>query len=110
MVDWGLLQALLQSGRWSSNGALQLLAGGHDALLPASYQSCDRLLCQVSGKQQVLLLPPHLAFRGLYPYPVHHAYDRYSAVDWEEPELEHWPAAAQVRVPGSKLLGVEPQH
>lgn len=45
----------------------------------------------------MLLLPPELAFRGCYPYPVAHPYDTYSCVDWEEPELQHWPAAAQVR-------------
>jgi hypothetical protein len=95
-LDWPLLAALLQSGQWTSAGSLHLLAGGSDALMPARYETQDRLLCQVTGRQRVLLLPPEQAFSGVYPYPVHHPYDRYSAVDWEEPELDHWPAAAQV--------------
>jgi hypothetical protein len=55
------------------------------------------LLCQVSGRQLLLLVPPEQGFQGCYPFPVAHPYDRYSCVDWEEPELQHWPAAAQVR-------------
>jgi hypothetical protein len=57
--------------------------------------SCH-LLCQVSGRQRLLLVPPEQGFPGCYPFPVAHPYDRYSCVDWEEPELQHWPAAAQV--------------
>jgi hypothetical protein len=52
---------------------------------------------QVSGRQQLLLVAPEQAFSGCYPFPAAHPYDRYSCVDWEEPELQHWPAAAQVR-------------
>lgn len=100
LLDWALLEQLLQLGTWASSGSLQLLAGGADALLPACYETHDRLLCQVSGRQRLLLLPPQCAFKGLYPFPVHHPYDRYSAVDWEDPELEHWPAAQQVRTVG----------
>jgi hypothetical protein len=57
---------------------------------------CCCLLCQVSGRQRLLLVPPEQGFKGCYPFPVAHPYDRYSCVDWEEPELQHWPAAAQV--------------
>lgn len=96
VLDWPLLQQLLHAGLWAPTGSLHLVAGGNDALLPARYETHDRLLTQVSGRQRVLLLPPGQAFRGLYPYPVHSPYDQYSAVDWEEPELEHWPAAEQV--------------
>lgn len=96
ILDWPLLQQLLQAGHWTGAGSMQLLAGGNDALLPARYDTSDRLVVQVAGRQRVMLLPPGQAFRGVYPYPVHHPYDGYSAVDWEEPELDHWPAAAQV--------------
>lgn len=96
ILDWALLQQVLQAGHWAPAGSLHLLAGGSDALLPARYETRDRLLCQVSGRQRLLLLAPDQAFSGVYPYPVHHPYDRYSVVDWEDPELEHWPAAAQV--------------
>jgi hypothetical protein len=96
ILDWPLLQQVLQAGHWTGAGSIQLQAGGNDALLPARYHTADRLLVQVSGRQRVMLLPPGQAFRGVYPYPVHHSYDGYSAVDWEDPELDHWPAAAQV--------------
>jgi hypothetical protein len=55
------------------------------------------VLRQVSGRQRLLLVPPEQGFLGCYPFPVAHPYDRYSCVDWEEPELQHWPAAGQVR-------------
>lgn len=97
-IDWAQLQQLLSDGQYSSTGQLHLLAGGRDALLPARYETSDRLICQVAGRQKLLLLAPGLAFKGLYPYPVAHPYDGYSCVDWEEPELGHWPAAAQVRI------------
>lgn len=95
-MDWSLLMQLLQDGGWAANGSVSIQAGGSDALLPARYETHDRLLCQVSGRQRLLLLPPDQAWHGLYPYPVAHAYDRSSMVDWEEPELEHYPQAAQV--------------
>lgn len=53
LLDWALLQQLLQSGNWASTGSLQLLAGGSDALLPARYETHDRLLNQVAGRMQV---------------------------------------------------------
>lgn len=59
---------------------------------------------QVSGRQRLLLLPPELAFAGLYPFPVAHPYDKCSAVDWEEPETDAWPAAAQVRARARKCV------
>lgn len=31
------------------------------------------------------------AFRGLYPYPVHHPYDQYSMVDFDRPDTAAWP-------------------
>ena len=31
------------------------------------------------------------AFRGLYPYPVHHPYDQYSMVDFDRPDAAAWP-------------------
>ncbi|KAF6255410.1 hypothetical protein COO60DRAFT_1661632 [Scenedesmus sp. NREL 46B-D3] len=97
LINWPLLQQLLQDGQYQAQGGLQLLAGGRDALLPAKYETHDRLLCQVSGRQQLLLVPPEQGFQGCYAFPVAHPYDRYSCVDWEEPELLHWPARQLVQ-------------
>lgn len=40
------------------------------------------------------------AFRGVVPYPVSHPYDGYSCLDFEDPEVEYWPQATQVRMQG----------
>lgn len=37
------------------------------------------------------------AFQGVYPYPVHHPYDRYSMVDLEAVDAEEWPDFGSVR-------------
>jgi hypothetical protein len=37
------------------------------------------------------------AFRGIYPYPVHHPYDRYSMVDLDAVNAEEWPEFGGVR-------------
>jgi hypothetical protein len=37
------------------------------------------------------------AFRGVYPYPVHHPYDRYSMVDLDAVNAEEWPDFGGVR-------------
>jgi hypothetical protein len=55
------------------------------------------------------------AFRGATPFPVAHPYDGYSCLDFEDPEVEHWPRAKEVRVtspprlPGVFLIA-EGQH
>ena len=37
------------------------------------------------------------AFQGVYPYPVHHPYDRYSMVDLDAVDAEEWPEFGSVR-------------
>jgi hypothetical protein len=50
LVNWPLLHQLLHDGQYHAQGSLQLLAGGRDALLPAKYETHDRLVCQVSRR------------------------------------------------------------
>ena len=52
---------------------------------------------QVAGRRRVLLLPPTLAFTGMYPFPVAHPYDRYAMPDLERPNAAAWPALAGAR-------------
>ena len=52
---------------------------------------------QVTGRQKVLLISPDQAFDGMYPYPVHHLYDRFSMVNFEKPRLDIWPRFSNVR-------------
>ena len=54
-------------------------------------------LHQVRGRRRVLLIGPEHAFRGLYPFPLHHPYDRYAMVDFEADDTEQWPLFAGVR-------------
>jgi len=51
----------------------------------------------VAGRRRVLLLPPTLAYTGMYPYPVAHPYDRYAMPDLERPNAAAWPALAGAR-------------
>lgn len=39
----------------------------------------------------MLLISPEYAFKGMYPFPVHHPYDGYSMVSLEEPDERLWP-------------------
>lgn len=65
---------------------------------PMHYAQHPRMLIQLSGRIRVLVVAPHHAFAGLYPFPVHHAYDGYSMVDFDCPEWkQRWPMADTVR-------------
>ena len=79
-VDWEWLAGLRRAQRFGPVLRVELEVGGSGGLLPAAYDPTDRLVAQVAGRRRVLLLPPGQAFPGLYPYPTHHPYDRYSMV------------------------------
>ena len=96
-VDWGWLGGLLRAQRFGPVLHCDVEAGGRGGLLPARYECCDRLLAQAAGRRRVLLLPPGQAFDGVYPYPTHHPYDRYSMVDLEAPDPGLWPKWGGVR-------------
>lgn len=96
-LDWEWLLPLLEAHRFGPVSEVRLCSGMRDGLLPARHDPWERLLCGVAGRRRVLLVSPEHAFRGLYPYPVHHPYDRYSMVDFDRPDLEKWPAFRDVR-------------
>lgn len=96
-IDWGWLGGLRRAQRHGPILRVDLEAGGSGGLLPAQYDTADRLLAQVAGRRRVLLLPPGQAFAGLYPYPTHHTYDRYSMVDLEAPDAGLWPKFSGVQ-------------
>ncbi|KAK9844525.1 hypothetical protein WJX74_003603 [Apatococcus lobatus] len=95
-LDWQWLRQLLHGQATGNVTSTQLQVGSTGSLLPASYQSHDRLLVQVTGRQRVLLISPDQAFSGMYPYPVHHLYDRFSMVNFEKPRLDVWPRFSSV--------------
>jgi hypothetical protein len=96
-IDWEWLAGLLRSQRHGPVLRVDLEAGTAGGLLPAQYEGQDRLLLQVTGRRRVLLLGPRQAFDGLYPYPSHHTYDRYSMADLEAPDAGLWPKLGGVR-------------
>lgn len=109
-IDWEWLEGLQRAQRFGPVLRVDLEAGSTGGLLPACYECSDRLLAQVAGRRRVLLLPPWQAFEGLYPYPSHHPYDRYSMVDLEAPDAGLWPkfgggvrGLAAVLAPGDVL-------
>ena len=96
-LDWEWLLPLLGAHRFGPVAEVRLCGGMRDGLLPARYDPWERLLCGIAGRRRVLLLSPDHAFRGLYPYPAHHPYDRYSMVDFDKPDLDKWPLFRDVR-------------
>ena len=96
-IDWEWLAGLQRSQRHGPVLRVDLEAGTAGGLLPAQYECQDRLLAQVTGRRRVLLLGPGQAFDGLYPYPSHHTYDRYSMADLEAPDAGLWPKLGGVR-------------
>jgi hypothetical protein len=55
---------------------------------------CMPPFSQVTGRRRVLLISPSQAFRGGYPFPVHHPYDTYCMPDLEAPNPGMWPEVA----------------
>uniref|UniRef100_A0A1D1ZXM2 Cupin-like domain-containing protein n=1 Tax=Auxenochlorella protothecoides TaxID=3075 RepID=A0A1D1ZXM2_AUXPR len=97
LVDWDWLEAWLAAQEFGPLSSLRLMAGVRGTLLPASYAVRDRILTQLTGRSRVFLFPPSMAFQGLYPYPVHHGYDKYSMVNLEEPDVAEWPLATRLK-------------
>lgn len=59
--------------------------------------SSKALFPQVRGRTRCLLVSPAHALHGLYPFPVHHAYDTFSMIDTEAIDTTLWPGADKVR-------------
>ena len=93
-LDWPWLISFLKSQNFGSVVQVGLNCGTRDSLHPCKYEQVDRIFVQVRGRTRFLLLDPSLALDGLYPYPVHHPYDKHSMVDFEAEEEENkrlWP-------------------
>jgi len=80
---------------WGPLTANLLLIGQQGNVTPCHYDEQHNLFCQIEGaKKFVLFSPDH--FPSMYPYPVHHPYDRQSQVDLENPDLIKFPKFSQV--------------
>lgn len=96
-IDWSWLTSLQASQGFGPVYKIDIEAGTSGGLQPARYLTVDSLVAQLSGRRRVLLLPPSAAFKGLYPYPVAHPYDKYSMVDLERLDPDKWPGCTQVQ-------------
>jgi len=94
---WEWMRDFLQAGRFGSITGVDIRCSGRDALQPLHYDTREQIICQVSGRSRILLVPPEYTFDGLYPYPVHHPYDCYSMVDFDDTDLGKWPKLVRVR-------------
>lgn len=69
-----------------------------DLLHPLHYTTHPRLFIQLAGRKRYFIVTPDHSFSGLYPFPVHHTYDRYSMVDFDHPRVDQqWPRALDIR-------------
>ena len=94
LLDWKWLFQYLRSQNFGSVKDMRLHCGTRNGLHPCKYQEQDQLIMQIKGRTRLLIISPKFAFQGLYPYPVHHPYDKYSMVDFEFSEEENsrlWP-------------------
>jgi len=106
-VDWPWLFSFLRNQDLGSVRDVHLHCGTANSLHPCRYELCDTLITQVRGRTRFLLISPEHAFTGLYPYPVHHPYDRYSMVDFEADEDEIanlWPEFNAENVSGRECI------
>ncbi|GMH34419.1 hypothetical protein BSKO_02253 [Bryopsis sp. KO-2023] len=94
-VEW--MESLCADQKWPSVDHVSLDILSKNGLLPASYECHDRLIAQVSGRRRILLFNPRDAFEGIYPFPLHHPYDRYSMVDFEQIDEQMWPNFHKVK-------------
>ena len=90
-MDWPWIRKLSRVQRFGPCLDLRLVASARGSLRPLHYATDERLLVQALGRSRCLLIPPRHAFRGLYPYPLHHPYDKHSMVDLEDVDERMWP-------------------
>ena len=94
---WEWMRSFLHSGRFGSIIGVDLRCSGRNALQPLHYDTREQIICQVVGRSRILLVPPESTFEGMYPFPVHHPYDCYSMVDFDDTDLGKWPKLVRVR-------------
>lgn len=75
-----------------------------------SVQLTSNCSLQISGRCRMLLIGPEFSFPGMYPFPVHHGYDRYSMVSLDDVDLGAYPAFSRVRGQKAVLRAGEVLH
>lgn len=81
----------------------QLFCGFEGDFSPCHYDPQDNIFVQVRGYKRVILFHPR-HFGCLYPWPVHHPQDRQSRVDFDEPDVTHFPRYAELQGQGLEAV------
>lgn len=96
-MDGTWLSKYMQINDWENVKNIDIFQGSLNSIIPANYQLHESLVFVSEGKLRILVIPPNYAFHGLYPYSIHHPYDSYSMVDFDNVDLDHWPGFEKVK-------------
>ncbi|CAE7529956.1 hif1an, partial [Symbiodinium pilosum] len=94
--QWPWLRQLIQDAQLGPMENNQLWIGRGGSLTPCHYDKAENLHAQICGEKQFLLIPPEETF-AVYPYPIDHPLDSFAMVDLEQPDLDRFPAFADVQ-------------
>ncbi len=97
LFDWKWFQSLLSFQRFGSILSVKLSAGCRDSLRPCRYSLEDSFIVQIHGRRRILLINPNQTFKGMYPYPIAHPYDKFSMVDLDDVNDGQFPNFSSVR-------------
>ena len=84
------LEAMQAHGELPILSAIHLFVGIAETLYHCHYDLNPNLHFQLSGRKRFIVFPPE-NWRSLYPFSVHHDYDRRSRVDWDQPDDSRFP-------------------
>lgn len=101
-LSWETLEQVRQAGSLGPLTNSVLFCSGRDAYSRPHYDQNANLYLQLRGAKRWLLFCPqhgHL----LYPYPKGHPLDRKARVDFQAPQLDAFPQAAQLRGRGIEI-------
>lgn len=96
-LDWKFLGELLKEERFGPVHSVMLSAGMRNSLRPFFYTAYESFHAQATGRRRVTLVDPAQSFKGMYPFPCAHTYDRQSMVDFDKPDYGQWPLLSKVR-------------
>jgi hypothetical protein len=97
LFDWKWFQSLLSFQRFGSILSMKLSAGCRDSLRPSRYSLEDSFIVQIHGRRRILLINPDQTYKGMYPYPIAHPYDKFSMVDLDDVNDGQFPNFSGVR-------------
>lgn len=88
--DESFINTIRERLGWGESAKNLVLLAMPECMTPCHYDFDENLFQQVSGyKRFVMFHPDH--FADIYPHPAHHARDRYTMVDFENPDYERFP-------------------